>query len=472
MKPAFQIPESIHAILSPSKAHMWLACAAALGASKDKPNKPSKYAAEGTVYHDVSRRALIEDRPCADYIGDRYKVGEFEFIVDEANCEFAQVYVDLVRAIPGKRMVEVDLEYSALLGVPKTYSGEHVVVAGLPGEREAIAYSYPVAAGTSDIVVLDYENKIVWTIDLKFGRGDIVYASEAIPGTTQRKPNPQLALYAAAAVARYELLGIEDDWTAYMAISQPRAFHFDRHPMPVGELKAWVAAQKAAANEAYTLWSSPHLIDEGRFNPGEKQCRWCPLSGACPAQSNKILNMFPKTHAVEAIKTLPQLSDEDVAEALDRADEVEHWISAVRAEGLIRAMQGRVLPNWKLVQGRRGNRALPEDLDATRVSVARDAALTELHMEDVEAEAVELSIKDAVIFAVGDAAYKPREIKTVAQLEKALVKKAPLLWAALQQHITQSDGKPALERMEDPRPPLTVVGHEFPLAEPGKESLL
>jgi hypothetical protein len=132
-----------------------------------------------------------------------------------------------------------------------------------------------------------------------------------------------------------------------------------------------------------------------------------------------------------------------------------------------------VLPNWKLVEGRRGNRTLPEDLNATALRVPREVALTELQMEEVEDEFVELPIKDALHFAAGDAIYKPRDVKTAAQLEKVLVKKSPLLWAALQAHITQAPGKPALERIEDPRPPLANVGHEFPLAPTdGKESLL
>ena len=93
------------------------------------------------------------------------------------------------------------------------------------------------------------------------------------------------------------------------------------------------------------------------------------------------------------------------------------------------------------------------------------AAAMEIGLEEVGEDPVELPIKDAVHFALGDAAYKPRDLKTVAQLEKQLAKKAPLLWAALQEHITQADGKPGIARMEDPRPPLVNVGHEFPVAE-------
>lgn len=442
MKSPIQIPEYPHAIMSPSKASMWLNCHGALGAARGVPSRPaSRYAAEGTVYHDVARRALIEDRPCADYIGDRYEVQGFEFVVDADNADFAQQYVDAVRAIPGKRFIEVDLEYSRLLGLPKQAQGTDA----------------PVGAGTGDCVVIDYENRIVHSHDLKFGRGDIVYANE----------NPQLRLYAIAAVDRYEILGIEDDWKVSMAIHQPRAFHFDSEIITVGELRAWTEQQKAAANRAYTLWTwGPERIEVDHLTPGEKQCRWCPLSGKCAAQSQKVLDQFPTGHAEQAIQTLTQLDDVQVAEALDRADEIEHWLSAVRAEGLQRALQGRVLPNWKLVEGRRGNRSLD-----TSARVQLDVpALHEIGVQAEEPTA--LPVDDALHFALGDAAYKPRELQSVAKLQKPLEKKAPLLWAALQAHIQQPDGKPSLAPIADPRPPTAIVTPEFPITAPGASSLL
>lgn len=437
MNPVIQIPESVHALLSPSKAHMWLACPGALAAAKDQPGRPpTKYAAEGTVYHDVARRALVEDKDCSAYIGDRYEVQGFPFTVDEQNAEYAQVYVDAIRAIPGKRMVEVDLEYSALLSVPR-----YVTLEATASEAQ------PVAAGTGDCVVIDYENKIIHSHDLKFGRGDIVYAKE----------NPQLRLYGIAAVERYALLGIEDDWMVSMAIHQPRVQHFDSELITVGELRAWTEAQKPAANEAYTLYCSPHLLSPAHLNPGEKQCRWCPLSGSCVAQRDKMLALFPTGHAAKAIPLLTQLPAEELADALDRADEIEHWLSAVRAEGLARALQGHTLPRWKLVQGRRGNRALD-----TEAQVYLDVETLVAIGVDAE-EPTKLPVEDALHFALGDAAYT-KKIKTAAQLEKPLAKKVPTLWAALQAHITQAEGKPALEKMEDPRPPMPLTSPEFPVA--------
>ncbi len=447
------IPESVHAILSPSKAHLWMACKGGLAAAKGVPNRPSKYAAEGTAYHDVARRALTEDKDCDAYIGDRYQVGEFSFTIDADNAEYAQMYVDAVRSIPGKRFIEVDLEYSKLLGVPKT----HVVIDNDTGK---VIAEIPVAAGTGDCVILDYENKIIHSYDLKFGRGDVVYASQPRnDGTDLRDPNPQLALYAAAAVDRYELLGIEDDWWVHMGIHQPRAQHYDGHRMRVGELKQWVLTAQQPANRAYVLWTrGPERVDPTLdLTPGEKQCRWCPISGNCKAQTDKILNLFPKGHAAEAVPLLTQLDTTELADALDRAEEVDHWLSAVRAEGLRRALGGHVVPRWKIVQGRRGNRALNEE-----AQVQLDVpALLEIGIEDPE-EPSALPIEDAIHFALGDAAYK-KELLSASQLEKKLTKKAPLLWAALQEHITQADGKPALERMEDPRPPLAIVTQEFPV---------
>ncbi len=447
MNPVISIPESVHAILSASKSATWLTCAGALAAAKDKPPRPSsKYAAEGTVYHDVARRAL-QGTPtgpepeaeagwdCTHYIGARYEVQGFTFTVDEANAIEAQKYVDLVRSWPGKRMIEVDVDYSALLGLPKVHKPT----------------GQPIAAGSSDAVVLDYDNHVVYVADLKFGRGDIVYALK----------NSQMRLYAAGAIARYRLLGIEDDWLVKMVIAQPRANHFDEETLTVAELMAWVEQQKARAQRAYALWLGSALpqLSPADFVPTDKACRWCPLSGNCDAQNRKVLDQFPTGHATAAIPNLVTLDDTQLAMALDSTDEIEHWMSAVRAEGLARALQGHTLPNWKVVQGRRGNRALTE---GARVTLD-EATAKAIGIEDVEA-AITLPVEDAIHFAMGDAAYKPRELKSISQLQKPMEKKAPEVWAALQACVTQPDGKPSLERIEDPRPPMTVVSSEFPIA--------
>ncbi len=433
-----KIPDSVHALLSPSKAHLWLTCKGGLAAAKGVPPKPpSRYAAEGTVYHDLARRALVEDKDCDAYVGDEYEVEGFRFKVDADNAAEAQKYVDIIRAIPGRRFIEVDLEYSALLGVPRH-------TAALNTGRAP----QPVAAGTGDAVILDYANKVIHVVDLKFGRGDIVYAKE----------NAQLRLYGAAAVARYDLLGITDDWLCRTYIVQPRVNHYDDDTINVGELKAWTEQQKGPANRAYTLWSSPHLMDPTvDLTPGDKQCRWCPLSGNCVAQRERVLEMFPRTRAAEVTQALATLDDVQLVELLDMADEIERALSAARGEALARALRGVVLPNWKLVQGRRGNRAL----DETAAITLDVAGLTEIGIEEPDPEGGTMPVEDAIHFALGDAAYK-KSLLTAAQLEKKLTKKAPLLWAALQSFISQKDGAPGLERMEDPRPPLVLLTPEFP----------
>ncbi len=412
-------------------------------------------------------RALTEEKDCEAYIGDHYEVEGFKFTVDADNAEAAQRYVDQIRAIPGKRFVEVELEYSSLLGIPKTI--EIIDYRGQPGTT-----TLPVGAGTGDCVVLDYENRIVWVVDLKFGKGDVVYASYVKPGTDLRDPNEQLGLYGAAAVAKYDLLGITDDWKVQLCISQPRIPHFDTHGMTVGELKVWIESKREAASRAYVLYTwGPERIDIGDLKAGEKQCRWCPLSGPCKAQTQRVLDKFPVVGAAAAkAGQLLTLDDQELSEMLLLADEVERYFSAARAEGLQRALQGRTVPNWKIVEGRRGNREFEEEYeDGPLAKVALEVdALLEIGIE--ADEPTQLPINDAIDFALGAAAYKPKQLQTVAKLQKPLEKKAPLLWAALQAHITQAPGKSSLERMEDPRPPIVDMRAEFPTATPAVQGLL
>ena len=49
---------SQHALLSPSSAHRWLACAASVAASQGIPDTPSVHAAEGTHAHDIAAMCL------------------------------------------------------------------------------------------------------------------------------------------------------------------------------------------------------------------------------------------------------------------------------------------------------------------------------------------------------------------------------------------------------------------------------
>lgn len=309
-----------HSVLSPSKGEMILNCPAALGASKGVKDEPSKFAAEGTAYHEVASDVLEalnsgQDVECADAVGHVFHADGFQFVIDEQNAAHAQRYVDNVRALGGLQFYEQKLDTSDVVGV----DGQ---------------------GGTADAVILDFENDTIRIRDLKFGQR-LVYAPN----------NKQYLQYGAAAWFKYALL---HDWKFIeVGTEQPRKNHFDTHTYPIEEVSEWIAENKPKFQRAYELYLDPSKITPADFNPTEKGCEWCPIRGSCAARNQKFIDLFPKVAQTPTI----QMNNTQLAEARDLVEKFEAWASSIKAEAHRRAVvQGEKLPGWKVVQGRRGNR--------------------------------------------------------------------------------------------------------------------
>lgn len=404
-----------HSVLSPSKGAMILRCAAALAAGKGIKDEPSQYAAEGTAYHDVSARvldALGNGGPgyatCAAYVGATIEADGFKFIIDEDNATHAQVYVDAIRRLSGVQYYEVRLDTSAVVGVP--------------GQ-----------GGTGDAVTLDFEASTIHVDDLKFGRGEVVFAEK----------NEQLLQYGAAALLKYEL---SHDWKFIkLGIHQPRLNHYSEHIYTVEEVRAWVKENQGRFVLAHALWEDPTKLQMSDFAPGEKQCRWCPIRGSCAARADQFLAQFPVAPPNDnAGKLAPApaalLDDAQLARARDRVDDIEQWCADIKAEAHTRGVVlGKKLPGWKVVDGKRGNRKWDE--------------------------ASETTVENTLVSGLQDAAYKPRQIITPTEAEKKL-KKHSALWDVLVKHITQAEGAKSLVRDDSPKQAVLVNQTEFPIQEP------
>jgi len=121
-----------------------------------------------------------------------------------------------------------------------------------------------------------------------------------------------------------------------------------------------------------------------------------------------------------------------LAATLSKVDLIEDWCSAVRAEAHRRLTAGEPVPGYKLVQGKRGNRAWADP----------DAAEAQL-------KAMRLKVEEM---------YDLKLITppSAEKLAKAKVI-GPRQWPKLQDLITQSEGKPHVAPDSDPRPALTVT---------------
>lgn len=406
-----------HSVISPSKGEMILNCAAALGASKGVVDKPSEFAAEGTAYHQVASDTLEalkagRDASCADLVGMDTRADGFEFTITDENAAYAQQYVDHVRALGGLQFYEVRLDTSDVVGVP--------------GQ-----------GGTSDAVILDFENDTIRVRDLKFGMRP-VYA----PG------NKQYLQYGAAALFQYDML---HDWKFIeVGTCQPRVpgGNWDTHTYPVEEVFAWIDANREKFARAYHLYLHPEQITPADFNPTEKGCEWCPIRGSCAARNQKFINQFP----VVSAKPLINMTNAELGEARLMVEKFEAWASSIKQEAHNRAVNmGQHVPGWKVVPGRKGHRKL------NPAAPVNGGAITAKELLDQQ---------------IGEDAYEPAELKTASALDTLLNKKKhpdyanrKQVWDTLQDAISQSEGSPSLVR-DDSVKPAIKSGLEFPIQSP------
>lgn len=375
---------SKHATRSPSGASGWLACAG--WASSDTSSVHSR---EGTAAHELAAICLQDGSSPNDHLGVGITVEGQVFTVDADMALAVGDYVNRVRGIVeatgGQLMVE-----------------QRLSIEGITGERGA--------HGTSDVVILAGTELII--ADLKYGRGVPVEADD----------NPQLQIYALAALDEFALAA--DFATVRMIIDQPR----------LGAVSEWVQSVDQLEDFRGHVHKRIEILDANpdQREPGEKQCRWCANKATCPALRNEVLDQF------EAVQPVREASDDALAESMAKADMIEAWIKAVRAEVETRLLAGQAVPGFKLVQGKRGNR-------------------TWTSKEDAEAALKAMRIKHDQMYDYS--VISPTSAEKLAKAE--VIGKRQ--WPKLQALITQSEGKPSVAPESDKRPALVMsaVAEDF-----------
>jgi hypothetical protein len=402
------------------------------------PNKSSAYAAEGTAAHQVLTWALQNDNPASTYVGAVIHLdangkpcepcegllnagAEFTIVVDDEMAAHVQTTIDYCRALQGDDGVlfaDIRVNYSSYLDVP-----------------EAEAW------GTADVIIARGDEIVV--VDFKYGQGVEVSAER----------NPQMSLYALGALQSYQ--GLVGDFTRVrMAISQPRVRQApSEYDLTVGELELWGrgaarsaviscinAADGTASDTGASEWESVFL------HPGEKQCKFCRAKATCPALRNEVANTVspaPAPASADEFASMPLLDETDIrarqtgdadwlAACLSKADLIEDWCKAVRAEVERRLLAGESVPGFKVVQGKRGSRKWADPK-------AAEELLRKTFRLPVE-EAYDLSLISPT---------------SAEKLHKA-GKIGPRQWPKAVELITQSEGKPHVAPANDPRPALDI----------------
>lgn len=271
-------------------------------------------------------------------------------------------------------------------------------------ERIDLTAYVPDGFGTGDSVII--ADDLLDIIDLKYGKGVSVSA----------KNNKQMMLYALGALLKYSIMyGVN---RVKMTIYQPRIGNVSEWTLGAADLLEWAENElKQRAKMAFD--------GVGDFVPGE-HCRFCRAKAVCKALAEQNLSV-----AKEEFLQVSLLTPEQVAEILPKLDGLVNWANAVEEYALDQALQGVKFPGFKIVEGR----SIRKYSDDKKVA------------ERLEAN------------GYGDIIYKPKELKTITTLEKALTKKG--FEALVGDLIIKPAGKPTLVPESDKRPEWSSAEEDF-----------
>ena len=375
------MPPEVHSVLGASAADRWMNCTPSAQLTAGMEDETTTFAAEGTAAHALCewkvRKALkmrAGRRPTSDYWTDEME-------------EFTDDYRDYIMDLVGQAkqhckdpvtLIEQHLDFSCYV---------------------------PDGFGTGDfLLVADKELNVV---DFKYGRGVAVYADH----------NPQMMLYALGALNLFDCLYDIEQVT--MTIFQPRLSSISTWTISTEELYQW-------AEEVLKPKAELAAKGEGDFVSGS-WCRFCKARNTCRARAESFLELARMEFQPPAL-----LSDEEVAEVMEKADELSKWASDIMAYAQAEAIEnGKHWNGYKLVEGR----SVRKFTDESKVeAAAKEAGYTDIYN---------------------------KSLITLTAFEKLMGKDA--FAEILGQFVTKPAGKLTLVPVSDKRPEVSVntVNDEF-----------
>ena len=344
-----------HAKLSPSSAKRWMNCPGSIRLIEELgiKDKTSKFAAEGTVAHEVGELCLLNDKSPSEYLGKEIEADGFTFKVSQNMVDAVDEYVDYIWNQIGDAKVGSDLYVE--LQVEVKCSLKVLGIEGLDG-------------GTSDTLLICREHQWVEVIDYKHGQG--------VP--VEVKGNPQLMSYGLGALHE---LGIDDldDWDVKLTIVQPRAHHPDGRirstHMNSSDLFHWQDTKLVPA----AILTSDH---DAPFKATDEGCRFCKAAGQC-----RTLNDMSQRTAIQDFQhdTYPHpnvMSIEQKVIVMEHREMLRSFIVAVENQVKLEVDTGSkdYEDKFKLVKGR-SHRKFVNDYDDNLSPLADHLLRSELYTE-------------------------------------------------------------------------------------------
>ena len=294
------MPPNDHALLSASSSHRWLHCNPSARLEREFADRETTAAAEGTAAHALAehklkrRLKLRSERPVSPFDTE-----EMEICTDDyADFVMEQVTKERRRDPDTQVFIEQRLDFSCYV---------------------------PEGFGTGDCLIVSRGRLHI--IDLKYGQGLLVDSEE----------NPQMMLYALAALNQYEeQYQIKK---VKLTIFQPRRDNVSTWETTVAKLKKW--ATKDLVPKAQKAFRG-----EGEYCPGE-WCIFCKAAVKCRARAEDKLRL-----AQSEFKMPPLLTDAEIESVLAKLPDIKKWADEIQEYALAKALAGKEWTGFKLVEGR------------------------------------------------------------------------------------------------------------------------
>ena len=401
-----------HAVVSPSASPRILLCPVSPALSRGAPDESSAFAEEGTRAHRMAELALLSRARTPEEDAEW-----LELLKDDEMREAVAQYVSKIRAFKPETLDFFKIECRLPLEPVTT-------------EKDAF--------GTADCLLI--EGHTLHVFDLKYGKGVRVSA----------QANPQLIIYALAALAEYDPEGL---WfgidSVQLHIVQPRMENYSTAGYPRHKLEEQLAAIAHSAKRALYLYEHPEDIRIGHpflckdgakgdfATPTEDICRFCKAKAKCPVLASQVaetvdadFEVLDKTEPAKPAELIVPTDPQHLAKAWRYLPVIRMWCDAVEASIYSRMQAGETIEGYKLVAGRAGPRKWSD------------------------AKAAEEIVRKALTVAQ---AYDRKVISpTIAEKYHKSGEIGPKHWAQLEALITRSEGKPIVVADTDPRPSLVA----------------
>lgn len=343
----------IHATLSASGSHRWLACPGSIRLCEGIVSPSSKYAEEGQAAHKLAEHCLVNKVMAKKFLGKTITINNNKYEVTEEMVEAVQLYIGTII---------VDFKQAQLLHQSPDLIVEH---------QFNLNWLYPGLFGTNDCKV-GIPFGLLRIYDFKYGAG--------VPVEVEN--NSQMLYYALGAAHNEAYEEIE------LVIVQPRAPHskgpIRRWTLSTSELNKW--GREVLLPGAIATTKPNAVLKAGRH------CTFCPAMAICPEQSKLAMTVAKGVFSeVPSMPPEPRTMDyRQLKKILDASDLVEAWLKACRAHVYALLENGVAKPEelgYKIVMGG-SSRSWKDEKDAEKYLLALldDEAHTKKLVSPAQAE--------------------------------------------------------------------------------------